>query len=164
MTRIILSSLIPFFVWISEIAARFELNPVLVASQVRAESSFNPAARSHVGALGLMQVMPKTAKWLGFLKSEKEAKKLLNPQFNLLVGCFFDRWLRKYWAKRGWRGIELDLLMLASYNAGPGRAKRSLRKGRIEFEHLPRETKGYVRRIFSFQALYLFKAAKELAR
>ena len=54
---------IKYFHEITEAAERYGLDPLMVASVVRAESNFNPKAKSHAGAEGLMQLMPDTFEW-----------------------------------------------------------------------------------------------------
>lgn len=87
---------------------------------VRAESSFRTSATSPVGAVGLTQLMPSTARWLepGVTRSA-----LRNPEINLDIGFEYLRYLlEKY------EGNE-DLALLA-YNRGPGTVDRALQRGR----------------------------------
>lgn len=166
MIKAVLASIVPFFLMFFPLCEKYELDPLLVASQIRAESSFNPRARSPVGAVGLMQIMPSTAVWLGFIKEGEEAK-LFNPYLNLRIGCHYDAWLRKYWSKRGWEGIWLDLLVVASYNAGAGRVRRDLERGQgfeEGFRHFPHETQRYCQKIMGFRIEYLWKVAQEVLK
>lgn len=87
---------------------------------VRAESSFRNTATSPVGAVGLTQLMPSTARWIepGVSRSA-----LRNPETNLQVGFKYLRYLlEKY------KGDE-NLALLA-YNRGPGTVDRALKRGR----------------------------------
>lgn len=85
---------------------------------VQTESQFHKRAKSHKGALGLMQVMPATAKWL----AEKEgipfssAKNLYEPEINLYIGVLYLNYLME-------RTDSLEAALL-SYNAGLGGYKR----------------------------------------
>ena len=122
------------------------LDPYLVAGLIRQESMFNPRARSPVGAVGLMQVMPNTgtavARGLGI--SGFTTARLTEPSLNLQIGT-------KYLADqiRAHNGRLVDAI--ASYNAGPTRlrawrqfpeyADTELFIERIPFE----ETRSYVR-------------------
>jgi hypothetical protein len=98
-----------FFAEIEAEAQKNSLDPLLVMSLVRQESAFDRGAISRVGARGLMQLMPGTARSfkLGLTKRD-----LLNPQKNLQVGTLFlSKLLRRYDGNL--------VLALAAYNAGP---------------------------------------------
>jgi len=82
-----------------------ELDPELVRAVVIAESSYDPAARSHKGAMGLMQLMPATARSL-------QVENPYNPDENLRGGTTYLRRLLDRF------GGDLELA-LAGYNAGP---------------------------------------------
>jgi soluble lytic murein transglycosylase len=100
-------------------AEKVEVDPYLLAALVRQESSFNPRARSWVGATGLSQIMPATGQWLapGAGVSSFDPSLLAVPEINLRMGARYLRdQLRRYGGKRD--------LALAAYNAGPGRADR----------------------------------------
>ena len=100
-------------------AERADVDPYLLAGLVRQESSFNPGARSWVGATGLSQIMPATGKWLapGAGVSNFDPSLLAVPEINLRMGARYLRdQLRRYGGKRD--------LALAAYNAGPSRADR----------------------------------------
>lgn len=118
-------------------AKRHEMNPDLVAAVVRAESAFDPRARSHKGARGLMQLMPATAKRYGVRPSE-----LFEPERNVEAGVRYLRFLADRFAD--------DLpKVLAGYNAGEGSVDR--------YDGVPpyRETQGYVRRVMGYLGLEL---------
>ena len=70
---------VPFGSIIYKEAKKNDLRPELVAAVVQAESRFKPNARSGVGAVGLMQLMPRTGKWMG-------ARNLSNPAQNIQAG------------------------------------------------------------------------------
>ena len=133
-------------------ARRYDLDWRLVAAQIRAESSFNPKAISPVGAIGLMQLMPGTAKWLGL----KDPTILVEPETNIMLGCQYDAWLFAYWRKRQIPSRMRPYFVMASYNAGQGRVRKAQRKT-IEpkqwndkagiKQYLPGETQRYVERI-----------------
>jgi len=115
---------------IQDAARRASLDPKLVAAIIRVESNFEPKATSPKGAMGLMQVMPKTA----------EASDIHAPYHtvsNLMGACEYLRSLINRY-----RG---DLkLALAAYNAGPGNVEKH--GGIPPFS----ETRAYVRRVLSF--------------
>lgn len=105
---------------IHEVARAEGIDPELGFRLVRVESGFNPYARSRVGALGLTQLMPSTARWLqrGITRQE-----ILEPGTNLRIGF---RYLRSLIAK--YDG-DLQLALLA-YNRGDGAVDRDLARGR----------------------------------
>jgi soluble lytic murein transglycosylase-like protein len=125
---------------IYESARRYGLNPTLVAAVVEAESKFDPRAVSRKGARGLMQLMPATARRLGFQPAE-----LHDPEKNLDAGA---RYLRQLVDRYG----ELDLA-LAAYNAGEGAVDRH---GGVPPY---RETVAYVRRVYAALGLAASLAA-----
>lgn len=108
---------------VAELAARFDLSPALIEAMVWQESRWRPGAVSPVGARGLAQLMPGTARELGVDASD--------PFANLEGGA---RYLRAQMDRFG-GDVEKAL---AAYNAGPGRVIRSGGIPRI------RETQLYV--------------------
>ncbi|HEX2204162.1 MAG TPA: lytic transglycosylase domain-containing protein [Longimicrobium sp.] len=116
---------------IHRVASEEGIDPELAFRLVRAESGFNPRARSHAGALGLMQLMPYTARWLD--RRMTTAERIMEPEANLRAGC---RYLRQLIAK--YDG-NLRLALLA-YNRGDGAVDRDLRRGRDP-------ENGYTRRV-----------------
>ena len=108
-------------------AVRHHVDPSLVRSVVKVESNFNPNAVSRKGAMGLMQLMPSTARALNVSNP-------FDPQQNVDAGV---RHLRKLLDSYG-GNVRLSL---AAYNAGSGAVARSA--GVPHF----RETQNYVRRI-----------------
>jgi membrane-bound lytic murein transglycosylase D len=131
---------------LSRVTAAFtaEGMPAALVWLAEAESTFNPTARSPVGAKGLFQLMPDTAKELGlrtFLPDERA-----DPEKNARAAA---RYLKQLHGRFGdWP------LTLAAYNAGPGRIRRTLdtRKGRTFADiasSLPNETRMYVPKVFA---------------
>ena len=114
---------------IDEAASRHNVDPSLVRSVVKVESNFNPNAVSSKGAMGLMQLMPSTARSLNVSNP-------FDPAQNVDAGV---RHLRKLLDNYG-GNVQLSL---AAYNAGAGAVARSA--GVPHF----RETQNYVRRITS---------------
>lgn len=138
-------------------AARAQgLDPAWVYGLIRQESRFITDARSTVGASGLMQIMPGTAKWI----AQKMGVRDFNPaqindlDTNLQFGTFY--------LKTVFDGLERSpALASAGYNAGPGRP-RSWRgtldktvEGAIFAEIIPfTETRGYVKAVLANAAIY----------
>jgi soluble lytic murein transglycosylase len=136
--------------WQAELSAAARsaaVDPLLVAAVVREESAYNPRARSRVGARGLMQLMPDTARPLARARGLEFAggELLDDPGANLEMGAaYFSGLLREFGDPR---------LATAAYNAGPRRVRDwwSARRGSdVEawVEHIPYdETRGFVKRV-----------------
>ncbi len=121
------------------------IDPIVILSLIRQESAFNPQAISRVGARGLMQIMPSTAKSM-----EKKVKsfQLKNPDLNLKLGIrYFKKLLSKYKGNL--------IYTLAAYNAGEKRIENWKRKifnsedPLSIIESIPfKETRNYVKLIY----------------
>ncbi len=112
---------------IKRLARKHRLEPALVKAVIHAESAFNPRARSHKGAMGLMQLMPGTAKRFGVYNAYL-------PHENIIGGVRYLEWLFKEF-----NGNISHVL--AGYNAGEGAVMR--------YNGIPpyRETRNYVRKV-----------------
>ena len=113
---------------ISEHSKTHGVRPDLVRAVMQVESGFNPLARSPKGAMGLMQLMPATAKQYG-------VRNAFNPVENVRAGVAYLRELLD-------RYNDNETLALAAYNAGPGAVDK-------HGQTVPpyRETRSYVDRI-----------------
>jgi len=85
----------------------------LLAALIFQESQFDPKSVSWMGAQGLMQLVPNTAKEFG-------AKSILNPEQNIMAGTKYLDWLDNYWKKYIEDPTERLNFVIASYNAGQG--------------------------------------------
>ena len=134
-------------------AEEFDLDPYLVCGVIFTESAFRPEARSNVGALGLMQLMPATGlEEAELLEIEGVTEdRLTEPALNIRLGC---NYLRKLLDEFG-----TDSVALAAYNAGPGRVRQWLKEygkkedGSILYIPYP-ETNKYVGRVQSAKGVY----------
>ncbi len=111
---------------IRDASLRYSVDPELIHAVIRTESNYDPDAVSHKGAMGLMQLMPRTARGLGVACA-------FDPRENVLGGT---RYLRELRDRLGsWPRA------LAGYHAGPGRVEAGL---------VPQITHRYVRRVMGF--------------
>jgi soluble lytic murein transglycosylase len=132
-------------------AAKNELNPLLVAAIIRAESNYKPHLISPKGAVGLMQLMPDTATWaaekMGIMPPT--SAQLHEEQQNIEIGTWYLKTLRNQFDGN-------EAAMIAAYNAGPTNVRKWLNdnvwEGRFESaDKIPfGETKQYVGRVQHF--------------
>jgi hypothetical protein len=118
---------IPYGELIYEKARKYDVDPALVAAVIEQESRFKPRARSHMGARGLMQLMPRTGRWMG-------ARDLYDPAQNVDAGVRYIKYLNKR--------FDGDLKKtIAAYNGGEGNVQR--------YQGVPpfRETRQYVKKV-----------------
>jgi membrane-bound lytic murein transglycosylase MltF len=142
---------------------KYDVDWLLMAAQGYQESQLNQAVKSPVGAIGVMQVMPKTGKELGVGDiSEAEA--------NIHAGVKYMRWMiDQYYGKEPMTKLDKALFAFASYNAGAGRisqlrkeaAKRGLDPNvwfhNVEYvaaEKIGAETVTYVSNIYKYYIAY----------
>ncbi len=104
--------------WIRAAADEHGFDWVRIAAQCFQESRLDPEARSDAGAVGLMQLLPSTARDMG-------CEDPLDPEQSLRAGVRYQAWLREhYFSDPGLEEVERTNLVLAAYNAGPGRVRR----------------------------------------
>lgn len=104
-----------------------KFSPSLILSVIQAESSFRPQARSNIGALGLMQVRPGTAKYIAKkagIQSYRKGADLRNPFVNLTVGVSYLSYLRTKFSN--------SIHYVAAYNLGPTTVNQMIREHRFE--------------------------------
>ncbi len=119
---------VPYASIINTKCAQYGVEPSLVRAIIKAESDFNPSAVSNKGAVGLMQLMPETAAFLG-------VKDMYDPEQNIDGGVRYVRYLLD--------NFDGDVeLTVAAYNCGEGRV---LRNGNCVPEI--KETKNYVKKV-----------------
>lgn len=131
------------------------LDPAWVYAVIRQESSFRPTARSPVGALGLMQIMPATGRQIARNLQDTAADDppLLQPDANIRYGVHYLRRMLE-------RLQDNPLLATAAYNAGPNKVARWLPDraaipADVWAETIPyRETRVYVQRVMEYATIY----------
>lgn len=126
-------------------AENYDLDPALLAAVIYRESKFEPDAVSEAGAIGLMQLLPATAKGIATYTggSRFRVADLYDPELNVRYGSFYlRRLLRKYGDTR---------LALAAYHAGQGNVDRWIESGgEIGFA----ETREYVADVERLRSVY----------
>lgn len=124
------------------------IDPFLVAAIIKNESNFDHKAVSHVGAVGLMQIMPETGRWIANQMGLKnyEDGDLYKVQTNIRMGCWYVSELDSEF------NHNLTLLMMA-YNAGRGQTKAWMKENNWDYNFndpraIPyKETREYVIRV-----------------
>ncbi len=135
------------------------LNAAWVYGLIRQESRFMADAKSRVGAMGLMQLMPATATWAAKKVSMNHFSlaKVTDVPVNLSLGSFYLRHVLD--------DLGHPVLATAGYNAGPGRARRwradQALEGAIYAESIPfTETRDYVKRVMANAWFYAHQAGE----
>lgn len=116
----------------------------------RRESSFSPVARSRVNALGLMQILPSTAKYIN--RGAVSDSRLYQPRTSIQLGTRYLDYLKK-------KNNGNEILATASYNAGYHRIKRWIPEkempAELWIELIPfKETRDYVKNVFAYRQVY----------
>jgi soluble lytic murein transglycosylase len=161
------AALYPLIPW--EPAGGYASDPALVLAVAKNESHFNHTARSHKGAGGLMQVMPKTAEYV----KAGSSRNLYDPEVNVTLG---DRYLELLTRTAGVK--DNLLLIIGSYNCGPdtlvklreAASKQNGDDALLFIETLPiKETRNYMQKVLATYWVYRarfnrpLKAMAELA-
>jgi len=127
-------------------SAEYGVDPYLVASVIKVESNFSPKVVSKRGAVGLMQLMPKTAIWAAEQMGIEnfQVDNLQNPDLNIKIGTWYLSSLMDEFNHN-------ITLALAAYNGGRGNVANWLEKGRLQQqieEEIPfPETRNFVIRV-----------------
>jgi membrane-bound lytic murein transglycosylase MltF len=142
---------------------RYGFDPLMLAAQGYQESQLNQAARSHVGAVGVMQLMPATgeAMKVGDIKVTEN---------NIHAGAkYMDHLMRQYFAGADFSEGNRPLFAFASYNCGPGNVAKARRAAEtrgldpnkwfnnveiVVAQQIGTETTTYVRNIYKYYVAY----------
>jgi soluble lytic murein transglycosylase len=134
-------------------ARNYNLNPALLAAVIDEESKFRADAKSSAGAIGLMQLLPATAKGIAIHTggSKFVVSDLYNPEINVRYGAWYlHHLLQKYGDER---------LALAAYNAGQQNVDSWRAEGKgIQFP----ETSAYVDKVERLKGIYRRTYPREL--
>lgn len=131
------------------------IDPAWVYGVMRRESAFSPVANSPVGAVGLMQLMPQTARYIGRKLGLKKQQytRLTQPESNIKLGSAYLSYLDdKYNGNR--------ILATAAYNAGPNRVDQWIPKDRVLaadqwVDTIPfTETRNYVKAVLEYTTIF----------
>lgn len=144
----------PYKQTVDKYAASYGVDPYFVISVIREESRFRPGSNSHKGAVGLMQLMPNTAKEIAVWLGEDYAKvDMTNPEDNIRYGTWYLAALSKQFSGN-------TILTLAAYNAGSGRVTTWLNEASGDpddylIDDIPyKETREYVAKVLASYARY----------
>ncbi|CAM2963708.1 lytic transglycosylase domain-containing protein [Paenibacillus sediminis] len=141
---------------IQKYAQKYNVDPFLVASIIRVESNYKTSKESKKGALGIMQVMPDTARWV--VKKAKFHEVSLEqikdePDTNIQIGAWYLALLQEQFGNN-------KVAVIAAYNAGPGNVNNWLKKGIWDgtlesVQNIPiGETRHYVQRVIYYYNQY----------
>jgi membrane-bound lytic murein transglycosylase MltF len=152
---------------------RYGFDAVMLAAQGYQESRLDQSARSHVGAIGIMQIMPATGAELG-------VGDIKLAESNVHAGAkYMDRLMTQYFQDAKFSEADRTLFGFAAYNAGPGNiakarreaAKRGLDSNRwfnhvevVVAEKIGREPTTYVRNIYKYYVAYTLMLQAEAER
>jgi len=142
---------------------RYKFDYLLMAAQGFQESGLDQSAKSHVGAIGVMQLMPDTGR-------EQKVGDISKLEPNIHAGVKYMRFMRdEYFQDEPMTDLNKALFTFASYNAGPGRIRQlrreTLRRGldpniwfgnveQVASEKIGRETVTYVSNIYKYYLAY----------
>ena len=138
--------------YILENSEKYSLNPYLIMAVIKAESNYNPDARSKVAG-GLMQITDDTARWIAKKINIPFSPDIIeNPEINIQMGCYYLNYLLNLYSDEN--------IALAAYNAGMGNVSKWLSddkytddKGKLI--NVPfSETHEYLKRVQRYKTTY----------
>ena len=134
--------------YVEKYASEYNIPEYMIFAVIKVESGFDPNATSSAGAMGLMQMMPDTFRWLTsseHLCEYLSASSLYDPEVSIRYGCYYLRYLFEKF--HNWDTV------FAAYNGGEGNVAKWLQNGEYSdgngnLTNIPfRETKNYVRKV-----------------
>ncbi len=136
---------------ITEYSAIYGVRKSLVLAMIKTESGYDETCVSKKGAIGLMQLMPKTAEYIAFLLGE-EPQDVSDTETNIEYGVFYISYLLEKFGN--------EKTALAAYNAGEGNVSDWLKDKKLssngrELYAIPyKETENYVKRVLFNEKIY----------
>lgn len=141
----------PYLNLVNKYSKIYDVDPACAYAVMREESNFKNDIVSYKNAIGLMQIMPSTGQFIS-QKLKLHNYDLTNPEDNIKMGTYYLKFLERYFDKKEY--------ILASYNAGPGRAKQWHSSYKnfsddIKLELIPiYETRDYIRKVMQSYFIY----------
>jgi membrane-bound lytic murein transglycosylase MltF len=151
---------------------KYRFDPLMLAALAYKESTLKQTAKSHVGAIGIMQVLPATAKELGINNIH-----LVEP--NIRAGTkYLDYLIATYFSDAAFNDVNRQLFAFASYNMGPGNLAKMRKVAKAQgldpnkwFDHVEvatarkrgAATPAYVRTVYKYYIAYKVVEAQEKA-
>lgn len=147
---------IKYYDYVMTYSKKYDIDPYIVWSVIKAESNFDERAQSHKNAMGLMQITIPTANWIAekMRLVDFSEKKLFNPETNISMGCWYLNNLSSEF-----KG-DMDLV-LAAYNGGRGNVNKWLsshkysKNGKTLYYIPFKETDEYVKKVNVNYKIYL---------
>ncbi len=147
---------------VEKISTKTAVEDILIYAIARQESAFSEQARSSAGAMGLMQLMPGTARQTARKTGiQHRDSYLFDPEYNINLGSrYLNELLGQFNGNR--------ILAAAAYNAGPHRVEKWIKRAPLELpfdvwiETIPfKETRGYVQNVLAFSVIYAYRLGRE---
>lgn len=135
--------------YISEYSSEYNIESALVYAIIKAESDFDKTAKSSAGAIGLMQILPSTGRYIASALNEQfEENNLFEPKTNIRYGCYYLRYL--------FDRFDDTHAVICAYNAGEGVVRKWLDEdGKLDETKISySETKTYFRKVKDYYAVY----------
>ncbi len=147
----------------------YDLEPALVYAVIQTESAFNPKAKSHVPAYGLMQIVPNSAgkdcaQSLKKPFDKPTANYLYEPNNNIEMGVHYLYLLRKRYFNKVTDTDKSVLCMIASYNTGAGNLARALRGDTNISKAIPKINEMSYKELFSYLEKHLLPETQNYIR
>ena len=141
---------------VEKYASEYNIPPEIIFSVIKVESDFDPNAKSRVGALGLMQMMPSTFEWLTgeeHLNERLLTLKLHDPEVSIRYGTYYLSYLKnRFFKGQPNENVDWDVIF-AAYNGGEGNVMKWLSDPEYTDENgrlvnIPfQETRSYVSKV-----------------